>query len=163
MDANHNGTLERDDCDSIVERFREYGDLTDDQADRFKSKLKAWWDQSFKEFDKVPFEEFMKTRYEITRNSSSQDALEHFKGNLEIMFDAIDTNGDGVISVKEWRVYHLSMNIDNEEMTKRAFETIDLNNDGKMSLDEFITGAFDFLYNQEDSIYKEFLGPLALL
>ena len=91
---------------------------------------------------------------------SKEDALVHFKPNLEMMFNAIDTNADGIISLPEWKVYYKAMGIMGEQAAEDSFKIVDLNGDGEMSLNEYIAGAFDFLYGQEDSTNKFFLGPL---
>ncbi len=90
----------------------------------------------------------------------SEDALVHYKANLEMMFHAIDLNGDGIISVPEWKIYYKAMGIHDDATAEAAFKIVDTNGDGDMSLDEFINGAFDFMYNQEESSNTQFLGPL---
>ncbi len=109
-------------------------------------------------------QEFIKTRVEMASSGGSkEDALVYFKANLEMMFKAIDLNGDGIISLPEWKIYYKAMGIPDEKEAEKSFKIVDLNGDGDMSLEEYITGAFDFLYNQEDSVNKNFLGPLKVL
>ena len=46
-------------------------------------------------------------------------------------------------------------------MAERSFKAIDQNNDGYLSIDEFVNVAIDFLYSEdENSIGKEFFGVL---
>ena len=105
-------------------------------------------------------QEFLRTRQVMMSAGSKEEALVHFKPNLEMMFRDIDLDGDGIISLPEWKIYYKAMEIPNEADAEKSFKIIDLDGDDKMSLDEFISGAFDFLYNQEDSANKFFLGPL---
>eukprot|EP00794_Sanderia_malayensis_P007511 gene7511-8345_t len=105
--------------------------------------------------------EFLEKRIALLGDpSSKEDALVHYKPNLEMMFKAIDLNSDGIISLPEWKIYYKAMGIQDENEAESSFKIVDVNGDGNMSLDEYIAGAFDFMYSQEDSIYKNFLGPL---
>ncbi len=54
------------------------------------------------------------------------------------LFRAIDTNGNGYISREEWAVHlKLQGSYENDEQATRAFDDIDLNKDGKLSMQEF--------------------------
>ncbi len=61
------------------------------------------------------------------------------------LFRAIDTNGDGYISREEWAV-HLKLrgSYESDEQATRAFNDIDLNKDGKLSMQEFESTAVKF-------------------
>ena len=91
---------------------------------------------------------------------ATDDMEKHFKPNLEMMFNAIDLNGDGIISLPEWKIYYKAMGIKDEKDAEESFKIVDLNGDGDMSLDEFIVGSCDFLYSQGESPNMYFLGPL---
>ena len=131
--------------------------LLGEKSKQLEKVITDWWEYLLKDGEKISFEQFMKARYEVPK-SEEQDKF--FKKNLEIMFHAIDANDDGVISLEEFKGYHLSMGIEDSKCTERVFRVIDLNNDGEIDFEEFSKAAFDFTYNQEDSIYKEFYGPL---
>ena len=79
---------------------------------------------------------------------------------FEKMFLAVDTSGDGNISVEEWKVFQRSLGMTDDAAAEQAFNTIDVNGDGDMSLEEFLDGSFDFMYNEEKSPNSEFLGAL---
>ena len=47
------------------------------------------------------------------------------------------------------------------QMAERSFAAIDQNNDGFLSIDEFVNVAIDFLYSEdESSVGKDFFGVL---
>ena len=103
----------------------------------------------------------MKGRIEVMQSArADEDAEVHYKANLTMMFNAIDLDGDGVISLPEWKIYYHAMGIHDEQKAEESFKIVDSNGDNKMSLDEYIAGAFDFMYNQEESPNTYFLGPL---
>lgn len=103
----------------------------------------------------------MKGRLEMMQPlKASEDMQKYNKPSLEMMFKAIDLDGDGIISLPEWKIYYQAMGIHDEKKAEESFKIVDLNNDGHMSLEEYISGACDFLYNQEESSNMYFLGPL---
>ena len=107
------------------------------------------------------FQDFMKSRLEMMKPAKADDDMQkHYKPNLEMMFKAIDLNGDGIISLPEWKIYYKAMGIKGEKEAEESFKIVDLNGDGDMSLDEFILGSCDFMYSQEESPNTYFLGPL---
>ena len=109
-------------------------------------------------------QDFLKSRIEIIQSAKvDEDAELHYKANLTMMFHAIDLAGDGFISLPEWKIYYHAMGIHDEQKAEESFKIVDTNGDNKLSLDEYISGAFDFMYNQEESPYTYFLGPLQSL
>ena len=103
----------------------------------------------------------MESRIEMMKPSKADDDMEkHFKPSLEMMFHAIDLNGDGIISLPEWKIYYKAMGIHDDKKAEESFKVVDLNSDGDMSLEEFIAGSCDFLYTQDVSPNMYFLGPL---
>ena len=81
------------------------------------------------------------------------------RGILAVFFDVIDSNGDGVISHKEFEVYFKCMNVPVEH-AKASFDAIDTNKDGVISRDEFLDCGIDFLYTAKSGKADLFFGPL---
>ena len=79
---------------------------------------------------------------------------------LNTSFDIIDTDADGVISVKEFEVYFMVIGV-GKEHAKASFDAIDINHDGSISRDEFVNAAVGF-YNNTDPVHPStiFFGPL---
>ena len=128
-----------------------------EKAKQLEKIITEWWSYLLKDKKSISFDDFIKARYEVTHTEEQQN---FFMKQLKIMFQAIDANDDGSVSLDEFKVYHLAMGIEDNLTTEQAFKIIDLNQDGAISLDEFKEAVFDFTYNQQDSVYKEFYGPL---
>ena len=76
------------------------------------------------------------------------------------MFHAVNTNGDGVISVDEVAVYYMAMGLTREE-SKKSFDTIDADKNGEISYEGFMNAVEDFYRGTEETeLSKAFFGPL---
>ena len=83
-------------------------------------------------------------------------------GTHNFLFDAIDTNKDGHISVEEFKVYLniIAPGIAEDEIA-HSFRTIDTDKNGEISHEEFMAAAYDFLLGVEETeLSKVFMGPL---
>ena len=61
------------------------------------------------------------------------------------MFDIVDTDADGMISLQEFEVYFECVGV-GKEHAKASFDAIDADRDGKISRDEF-ENAFVFVWH----------------
>ena len=76
-------------------------------------------------------------------------------------FRILDVNGDGFLQEEEYARSFGSVGIQDKGVIRRAFEAIDLNQDGKLSLEEFSTALFENLTSEDEkSRYTELLGLL---
>src|SRR6218665_3326328 len=76
-------------------------------------------------------------------------------------FRILDVNGDNFLQEEEYARSFGSVGIQDKGVIRRAFEAIDLNQDGKLSLEEFSTALFENLTSEDEkSRYTELLGLL---
>lgn len=73
-------------------------------------------------------------------------------------FDMADVNKDGHIDPKEFDWYLLFWGCVDEEDRKFSFKTIDVNNDGLISREEFRNASVKFFCDHEDNDGKHFWG-----
>ena len=68
------------------------------------------------------------------------------------MFDALDLNKDGHISLDEFKIYLqiIAPDISDAEII-HSFNKIDEDKNGEISRDEFIAAAFDFFFGYEET------------
>ena len=77
------------------------------------------------------------------------------------LFYMMDLNKDGYLQSDELRRGFENIGVAESEFTKPAFEAVDVNHDGVISVDEFIDAHLDFLFSEDDnSLNNFFWGPL---
>jgi len=137
MDVDQDGFLEEEDFEALTERWvgiRGY-EPGSAEYDRLRSIMMGWWaallamsDQD--RDDKVTLDEVLL----VVDQLGSMDA--EVMGTADAMFDAIDENGDGLISVEEhkqvvnaWKGSYAG--------AEEVFPRLDLDGDGYLSRAEF--------------------------
>ena len=107
----------------------------------------------------VSLEQFLKS----TAHFQQRDNEATTAGTLatfSVFFDVIDTNKNGVISLKEFEVYFDAMGV-GKQYAKASFDAIDTNGDGSITRDEFVASVFEFFVNTDPAHpSKLFFGPL---
>ena len=110
-----------------------------------------------KEGVKIMREQYMTGVLEMFRD---QKKIKGLKETVSQMFNVVDTNGDGVISPLEFRLYFKIMGID-ESSAQISFDAIDTDSDGTITRDEFVAAGMDFFTSvDETSLGTLFFGPL---
>ena len=78
-----------------------------------------------------------------------------------MIFDAIDTNGDGGIEVEEFTAYFKSLSVTDAAVANQVFQAMDANHDGSLSREEFSAFGNEFFLSQDaNSPSRFFFGPL---
>ena len=111
---------------------------------------------------KIPLEEAAKKASESLLSMSPAERKALVNDSHSMLFDAIDTNKDGHISVQEFKVYFsvIASAISEAEVV-HSFNAIDTNKNGEISCEEFLTAAEDFLMGVEETeLSKVFFGRL---
>ncbi len=96
----------------------------------------------------------------LSKTIEERDTLVYNSHNT--LFDVIDTNGDGHISVEEFKVYLKVVAPDvTEDEAKHAFDVIDADKNGEISREEFLTAAEDFFFGKDETeVSRVFWGKL---
>ena len=164
LDINKDGYISHEDYELIGKKLAEYNRMTGEHAEAItKEFLKVADAFNMKPGVKIPLEEAAKKASEsalLSMSSEERKALLTDTHNL--LFDAIDTNKDGHISVKEFEVYFkvLAPGISEAEVA-HSFDSIDTDKNGEISREEFLAAAEDFMLGVEETeLSKAFLGRL---
>lgn len=158
FDADKNGILDQNDCDTLIKRFQVEAKLDDAHVANLSKHMNAWWTSVMSDLPFADVNGFIQSRYLKKDNEDSQ-AL--WTQSLEKIFCAIDTDGDGNISNDEWRIFFCALGHTDGTAAAEVFKKVDVNSDGVMTLEEFQTGGMDFMYNEQQSEYADFFGPIA--
>ncbi|XP_028405358.1 luciferin-binding protein-like [Dendronephthya gigantea] len=160
MDMNHDGYISREDFELMAKRLIEHTcDITEEKCQAITATFAKVADlMSLKPGMKIPLEEAAKAASDVLLSPSGEKP----SGVHDMLFDCIDTNSNGTISEKEFKVYFnvIAHNINDEEI-KRCFDVIDSNSNGVINRDEFVAAAKEFFFGVEETeLANAFYGQL---
>ena len=136
-DVNKSGTLSRSDFEAIVEGFcKIHGN---------SEKVKKLSEQILNHCDRIGL---VDDSVEMTYENYEQRWLaitkrEEYSNMFRVIFEILDINGDGTISLEEWRVHAAALRVP-PECVKATFDAININGDGKISWEEFLNYQMEF-------------------
>ncbi len=160
MDLNHDGNISCEDFELMAKKLVEYtSEITKEKSEAiFATFTKVTDLMGLKPGVKIPLEDAAKIASDVLLSPTGEKA----SGVHDMLFDCIDTNSNGTISIEEYKVYFkvIGHNITDEEV-KHCFDTIDTNGNGVISRDEFVAAAEDFFYGVEETeLSNVFYGKL---
>ena len=164
MDMNKDGFISHEDFELMGIKLAEHSGMTGEQAEAAKKQFLKIADMAnLKPGVKTPLEEAAKKANEALLTSmTARERTALISDTHDLLFDAIDTNNDGHISLSEFKVYLNIIAPDIEEdKIVHSFDTIDTDKNGEISREEFLAAANDFLQGVEETeLSKVFFGPL---
>lgn len=163
LDATKDGNISREDYKLMSKRLAELSGMTKEQADSTcKEFMKVADAFNLKPGVKIPVNEAARQANEavLSMPPDEHKALVHATHGM--LFDIIDTNKNGTICDKEFKVYLKVVAPDiSEAEVAHSFKTIDSNKNGVISRQEFLAAAEDFLGGVEETeLSKVFFGRL---
>ena len=155
MDIDKNGYISIEDYQELVRRFVEYGKLSGEDEQRIRKAMQdVCTNIGLKEGVKIMREQFLTDFLKLIENGEVNG------DTISEMFDVVDTNGDGVISPREFHDYFKIMGVD-ESSAQASFDAIDTDHNGIITRDEFAAAGLDFFTGvDETSGGTLFFGPL---
>jgi Ca2+-binding EF-hand superfamily protein len=79
---------------------------------------------------------------------------------VEAMFDLMDRNGDGKITLEEYGEWMKALRIAEQDITEKVFQKLDLNGNGILSKEEVLQLTCEFFYSDDpDARGNWALGP----
>ncbi len=163
LDINNDGCISREDYELMAKRMNECSKATGDQAEScYKAFIHVADTLGFAPGVKISREEAVKAANEmlLTKPWEEQKVMCYNAHNH--IFDAIDSNQDGHISMEEYKVYLqvIAPTLSEDDKVK-SFNSIDANKDGEISRAEFLEASFEYLHGvKETELSKVFYGPL---
>ena len=160
VDQDKSGILTREDHELLATRYKDLAHLDTLREKQARRKIMTLWDYFFEEASQViPLDPEMfgkciayKGREQIISSAS------HYG---DILFDLIDLNADGVISLKEFTNLHKLFFL-NEKTAEAAFKALDEGNKGYIVHGEFNKAVVDFFLPEGETELPttKIFGPL---
>ncbi|CAH1798884.1 unnamed protein product, partial [Owenia fusiformis] len=151
-DFNKNGVWDTEDSKIAAEKIIKAGNLKGAKAEEvrmFYLQVPYYFDTSNN------ITEWLLGDYNYSKDLNSRPYVYEY---MATWFRALDLNGDGVIDLKEYKVFWDAYDLDLNYM-KRQFDYIDEDKDGKITSQEFVEAVLDYFYNTEEND-NIFWGPL---
>ena len=95
-------------------------------------------------------EEFVKSAARFAENEDESRAC--LKEVTDALFDVLDTNRDGTLSLVEYTKLLQSCNIEDPEIAKAVFDSVDANHDGKIQIEELYEVSDKFWFTLDPLI-----------
>ena len=164
LDLNKDGYISREDFEIMSEKLvAETKGMTKEQVDAtYRGIMNVADAFGLKKGVKKTVEEAAKSANNLILSMTPEEKKAILRSSHDPLFDAIDTNKDGHISLEEFKVYfHVVAPDITEAEIIHSFNTIDANKDGKISREEFMAAAEDFLQGVEETeISRAYFGHL---
>ena len=127
LDINKDGYISREDYELMGKKLAEHNGMAREQAEQTRRELIKVADAlNLKPGVKIPLEEAAKRASETILSMSPSERKASINIGHNLLFDAIDTNKDGHISVQELKVYFnvIAPGISEAEVI-HSFNTVD--------------------------------------
>ena len=156
-DFDKDGFVTRHDYDKIVERFKQLGvppGHIEATKKFFKTLANALGLTDYSK--KLTYDQFADA-YITNLGVIAKDTIPYMKS----CFDATDTNGNGVISIDEWKVIMKGLGFDSAH-AKVTFDAMDANGNGTITPEEFTEYHYEFFCTNQNNLKSAILmGPIA--
>ncbi len=163
LDANQNGVVSREDFEVMSSRLSKYSNLSDEQTKKVHVGFMKIADViGLKDGGEFEVKAYACTLSDVLLSKTPEEAKEMVQYSHSPVFDVIDTNSNGQISVEEFKVYLKVVAPDvTEDEAKHAFDVIDADKNGEISREEFFTAAEDFFFGKDETeVSRVFWGKL---
>jgi len=161
LDLDQDGKVTKADYESLADRYLSSGTFSQLQATQIRRKLIAVWNEFF-EASSVDGALDVDGYLLALRTTSRSNLIRIVVEFVNLFFDLVDVNGDGIIQKEEYAVFLKAFLVEDPKQVEASFQVLDTDGDGKLSNLEFINGGIEFFLSDDESLpSKSFFGPLA--
>lgn len=164
MDTQQKGYLERADFEGLARRLAEVRGvrLSSEEGEMLVARYVFIWEGVKKIADtdrnnRVDLEEWLVYHEQLlSKRESFEDLIENL---ASFLFDLLDLNGDGKITIEEHKLFLQAHQIA-PGLAEEIFPKLDQNRDGHLSRDEVLSAVQDFYYSDDSNAAGNLLfGP----
>jgi len=159
LDIDGNGTVTKEDHVEMGERVAKASGVDEKkQAEIVRHFVRIWETvyQKDSEIQQITISYFL----ELLLRHGPVGLKEVCDTTNPILFQAVDTNGDGFIQLHEFANYYKIFCLD-DSAAQRSFDLIDTDGDGVLSYDEFNSALIEFFCSDDpNSKHRNFFGPI---
>lgn len=154
IDINKNGYICIEEVLKWSDNMKELCKVTSDEVKNFQDSLKEFYEAigllPEKHVTKQEFVEGVNrlSEVELKRKRSGEETLHEKLGNA--MFDVVDTNDDGTVTLDEVKTAMKVFNVMDEAKAEGWFNKADKNENGRVERKELIKIDFDFWFGPKD-------------
>ena len=162
-DANGNGVVEKEDYEEIFQNVVASRNLISGtpEYDRLYAEFMEDWEELRKDADKnnngkIELSEWLEHGDRRSNNTEMYQTVLDLASHI---FELLDLNGDGAISLEEYKTFYRSWRL-SEELAAEIFPKLDLDDDGGISKKEFMVLIWQFHHSDDpDAPGNLFFGP----
>ena len=138
-DLSKNGLLEKEDLLLVGKKIAESFGLkeSDTKYQQILDNYAKAWDNYVAAADKDGDGKVSLMDFFELRENMDPTQVAKIQEIYNLMFDCLDVDGNGTISLKEYEVWLKALGETNEKMIKRGFDNMDINKDGTISREEY--------------------------
>jgi Ca2+-binding EF-hand superfamily protein len=163
FDVNKDGLISREDFELMAERMNKFGNATAEQAQSCHNSFMLVADFfGYKHGEELQREKAAEDMHQVMLNLPLEERRVICDKFYNSIFDAVDSNRDGQISLEEYKTYTKALAPElSDEYKVESFNLIDADHNGEISREEFLDAAYDFYYAfEENEMTDVFFGPL---
>lgn len=160
LDVNKDGVIGYDDYKLLASKFTALGHLSPAASKEFEQVMEKLWEEQWGEispYNLISVEKYLSEMQHVLHDKSLRKKVHLF---LPYLFQAVDKDGSGMISLNEFKLFFNCLGL-TELDAVNSFAAIDQNNDGSLSIKEFVKLGRDFFLTEDERrVSKQFWGPL---
>jgi len=159
FDANRDGKLFQEDFDLIAERLIQSAALTGKEAENTKKYFSDIWKMYFDPTGAggaASADDFIENLIGVGK----QQILETCFNVFNRFYKGMDTNGSGLVSLKEYCSFFYILGM-SEELAEQSFAALDTNGDSVISRGEFIQATAEYFFEELEGYPSDIMfGPV---
>jgi len=160
LDLNDDGKLSKSDYEMLADRYQKLAKADELKAKQIIRRILNLWDRFHSKSavnGAIDADEWIASLRRFPVFGLFRTVVEF----MNMWFDMIDTNGDGVIQKEEYACFLKAFRVEDKAAVEASFKALDKDGDGKIDHDEFVDAGIEFWMCNDDALGSKLMfGPL---